>query len=70
MCVLDQNPILTAVPLNRFAGGAGEVFGQEESAEVVPANLDIIAMKAISELVQTRQQPSIPYVARPVAIRI
>jgi|CZKM01.1.fsa_nt_gi hypothetical protein len=69
MCVLDENPVFSAGLLNRFAGGTSEVFGQQENVEVVPANLDIEQMKAVSELVQIRQQPSIAYVARPVAIQ-
>ena len=70
MCVLDENPVLPAALLNRFTGGTGEVFGQQENVEVVPANLDIVAMRSVSELVQIRQQPSIAYVARPVAIQV
>jgi hypothetical protein len=70
MCVLDENPVLPAALLDRFAGGTGEVFSQQENVEVVPENLDIVAMSSVSELVQIRQQPSIAYVARPVAIQV
>jgi hypothetical protein len=70
MCVLDENPVLPAALLNRFAGGTGEVFGQQENVEVVPENLDIEQFKAASELAQMRQPPSIAYVARPVAIQV
>ena len=70
MCVLDENPVLPAALLDRFAGGTGEVFSQQENVEVVPENLDIVAMSSVSELVQIRQQPSIAYVARSVAIQV
>lgn len=70
MCVLDENPVLPASLLNRFAGGTGEVFGPAESVEIVPANLDFEQMNAVSELVQIQQQPSIVYIARPVAIQL
>src|ERR1019366_7781293 len=59
MCVLDGNPVFPAGLLNRFAGGTGEVFGPQENVEVVPANLDIVETRAISELMQNPQQPSI-----------
>ena len=70
MCVLDENPVLPAALLNRFAGGTGEVFGQQENVEVVPENLDIEQLKTASELAQIRQPPSIAYIARPVAIQV
>jgi hypothetical protein len=70
MCILDENPILTAATLNRFAGGTSVVFGPEESVEVVPASLDFEQMSAVTELVQIRQQPSIVYNARPVSIQL
>ena len=70
MCVLDENPVLPAGLLNRFAGGTSEVFDQQENVEVVPANLDIEQIKAASELAQIQQQPSIAYVVRPVAIKV
>jgi hypothetical protein len=54
MCVLDENPIRPAALLNRFAGGTGEVFGQQENVEVVPATLEIEQMKAVSELMRIR----------------
>ncbi len=70
MCVLDENAILPAALLNRFAGGTGAVFGPEESVGVVPASLDFEQMSAIAELAQIRQQPSIVYIARPVSIQL
>lgn len=70
MCVLDENPVLTAATLNRIAGGTSAVFGPEESIEVVPANLDFAQMNAVTELVQIRQQPSIVYIVRPVLVQL
>jgi hypothetical protein len=70
MCVLDENPLLPASLLNRFAGDAREVFGQEESVKNVPAILDFEQMNAVCELVQIPQQPSIVYTAQPVSIQV
>lgn len=70
MCILDENPILTAATLNRFAGGTSAVFGPEESVEVVPASLDFEQMSAVAELAQIRQQPAIVYIARPVWMQL
>lgn len=69
MCVLDDNPILPASALNRFAGGTGEVFGPEDSVRIVPEILSFEQMNSVAETMQLRQQPSIVYMARPVAIR-
>ncbi len=68
MCVLNDNPLLPAVLLNRFAGG-GAVFAQQENVEVLLENLNIEQMRAACDLIQIPQQPSIAYVARPVAIQ-
>ncbi len=69
LCVLNDHPVLAAVDLNRFAGG-GEVFAPPESIEILPENLDAAQMKAACDLIQIQQQPSIAYVARPVAIQV
>jgi hypothetical protein len=69
MCILNDNPMLPSTLLNHFTGGAGDVFSRQESIEVVLENLDLERMKAVCELVQIRQQPSIAYVARRVAIQ-
>ena len=69
MCFLNDNPVLPASVLNRFAGGTNEVFGPEESVQLVAETLDFEQMNAVCELVQIRQQPSIIYVARPVTIQ-
>ena len=69
MCLLHENPILSASLLNRFAGGTGDVFAPTESVEVIPANLDFEQMRTVCELVHLRQQPAIVYLVRPVAIQ-
>ena len=69
MCFLNDNPVLPAATLNRFAGATTAVFGPEESVQLVAETLDFEQMNAACELVQIRQQPSIVYVARPVTIQ-
>jgi hypothetical protein len=70
MCVLGENPLLPAGLLNRFTGGSGAVFGSQENVEIIPENLDTELMKAVCELVQVQQQPSVAYLARSVAVQI
>lgn len=69
MCILNDNPMLPATRLNRFTGGTGDVFSQQESIEVVPVNLGAAQMNAACDLIQMQQQPFIAYVVRPVAIQ-
>jgi hypothetical protein len=69
MCVLDENAVLSAATLNRFAGGTGVVFGPAESVEIAPTNLDFEQMSTVCDLLQIHQHPSIVYIARPVLIQ-
>jgi hypothetical protein len=69
MCVLDDNPVLPASVLNRFAGGTSAVFGPDERVEIVPANFDFEQMRSVGGLLQLQQHPSVVYVASPVLIQ-
>jgi len=70
MCVLDERPALTADWLNRFTDSATAVFSPGESVELVPEILNLGEMKAIADMVQIRQHPSIVYVVRPVSLQL
>jgi hypothetical protein len=54
--------------LNRFAPGGQDVFEPSETVELVGETLTLQDLENIWEVAKARQQPSLGYVARQVAI--
>ena len=65
---LEDTPILPAGFLNRFAPGGQNVFEPSETVELVGETLTLQDLENIWEVAKARQQPSLGYVARQVAI--
>ena len=65
---LEDTPILPAGFLNRFAPGGQDVFEPSETVELVGETLTLQDLENIWEVAKARQQPSLGYVARQVAI--
>jgi len=66
--LLEDNPILTPGFLNRWGPGGEEVFGAGEAVELAPEALSLQDMMAIWEINKHKQQPSVGFIARMVAI--
>ena len=54
--------------MNRFAPGGQDVFEPSETVELVGETLTLQDLENIWEVAKARQQPSLGYVARQVAI--
>jgi hypothetical protein len=66
--MIEDTPILPAGFLNRFGPSGTDVFDLSETVEVVGETLSLQDMYDIWQVAQSRQQPSVGYVARQVAI--
>ena len=66
--MIEDTPILPAGFLNRFGPAGTDVFDPSETVEVVGETLSLQDMYDIWQVAQSRQQPSLGYVARQVAI--
>ncbi len=64
---LEDNPILPASLLNRYASGPG-TFGETESVELVVEPLSLQEEAGIWKVAEVNRQPSLGYVARRVEI--
>lgn len=65
---IEDTPILGAGFLNRFGSAEEPVFDANETIEVVPEPLSMQDLVSIWELNKARQQPSLGYVARMIAL--
>jgi hypothetical protein len=65
---LEETPILPSGFLNRFGSDGVDVFDATETVELVGDQVSLQDMVNIWEVAKAKQQPSIAYVARLVAI--
>jgi hypothetical protein len=70
---IEDTPVLPAGLLNQNAGSAPDgtpqnVFGEDESVELVGENLSLQDMVSIWEIAKPNQQPSVSFLARSVLI--
>jgi Pvc16 N-terminal domain len=65
---IEDNPILPAGLLNRFAGDWGEVFHENETVELVGDVLSLQDLFNIWEIAKHNHQASISYIARMIEL--
>ncbi len=65
--ILEDNPVLPAGMLNRYASEPG-IFGETESVELVAEPVSLREESGIWQVARANRQPSLGYVARRVEI--